>query len=154
MAFILRRRWVLAGALLGLAAVVWFFATRSAAARRLVGKHFGWPVPASVRDVRYRNTEWFGFVPEPAYYLRFSASSDDVQILLQRLSLGRAQAPPGPGFGPSTSPPPTGTPPWWRLDRASTNVELYARDKGKPCVIEWLWWDRSTHTVFYHVSCP
>ncbi len=119
-----------------------------------VAKHFGEPVPASVSRVLYRGNEFFGLVPEPSYHLRFLADPVDVEMLLKKGLFRLQKAGEGGVFGPSGAPATKGQPPWWRLDESGGAVEVYARETGKPCVIEWLWWDRTQNTVFYFLSCP
>ena len=120
--------------------------------RSAVAKHFGSPVPSSVRDVRYLSRGLLQLEAEPSYRLRFTASPEDIVTLLKRngfVSVGMDTY-----FSPSTSAPSMDVPGWWQFDPPGTNIQCYARTAGKPCVIEWLWWDRANDRVYYFLSCP
>ena len=105
--------------------------------RSAMAKHFGSPVPSSVRDVRYQSDEWLGLMPEPSYLLRFTASSEDILTLLKRN--GFSDAAMDTHFIPSTAGPSGGAPAWWKFGAPGTDIQCYARASRKPCVIEWLW---------------
>lgn len=129
---------------------LWLLVTLRADQRALA-RHFGLPIPHRISQVRYQSQDWFGLNPEPSYRLRFRANSNDVSILFARLELQPAD----PGSPEGTFRPGRVTgPQWWRFDAEGAGVQVFAREKGKPCVIEWFWWDRSNDTVYYYRSCP
>lgn len=135
-----------AGLFLGL----WLLVTLQADQRALQ-RHFGQPLPDSISGVRYQSQDWFGLYPEPSYRLRFRAASNEVAMLVARLEL----KPAAPGSPEGTFRPGSVTgPEWWRFDSDGAEVKAFAREKGKRCVIEWFWWDRSNHAVYYYLSCP
>jgi len=136
---------------LGLFAIL-FALIYARSGRSAVAKHFGSPVPSSVRDVRYQSDEWLGFMPEPSYFLRFTASPEDILTLLQRNGFSAVAM--DTYFIPSTAGPSPGAPAWWKFDAPAADIQCYARTSGKPCVIEWLWWDRTSGRVYYRLSCP
>lgn len=117
----------------------------AAGRERYVGRLLGFPVPASVREVRYRASDWLGLNPEPAYYLRFRADADDVRLLLQRGGFGPGE--PSTLWLVSLS--------WWVPKGGGTGLMHYERAaKPRGCVVEHLWWDEGTGEVFYLRSCP
>jgi hypothetical protein len=82
------------------------------------------PMPPTVGNILCQDDDWFRIDPEPVAFIRFTASSADLQTIIRERGFKLAED--------SFNPP---GPPWWDHAKFGTNVLTYVRQhgpKGRP----------------------
>lgn len=117
---------ITARGILGLAVVVAIFVL--AVSWRTPARQFCYyvesPMPPSVSNILYQDDDWFRIDPEPVAFIRFTASSADLETIIRK----RGFKPAADSFNPPG-------PLWWDHAKHGTNVLTYVRQdgpKGRP----------------------
>ena len=139
------KQWAMLGSAAAIFAAAMVVAFRAGDPRAKVGLMLGEPVPASVRNVWFKTDAWMGLNPEPSYRLAFQVSTEDAALLIDR---GKFLVEIGASLAGDMSDllAPSG---------ASNAIVAYRRAaKPSGCVVETLWWDSVSGTMWYHRACP